>query len=139
MPSSHSNGSETLPPKHPHRLEDKEPSVERTEPVHSHGNHTHAPIVPYSATNRTSVDSSHQSIDETHQTQSQNHPIAMATISPPALSPLAGEEEEEVLGKVTEVIKAVMELSNHVALSPPDQYIDLVKVSHMTCHMTAEL
>ena len=53
----------------------------------------------------------------------------MATISPPALSPLAGEEEEAVLGKVTEVIKA---LSNRVVLSPPHQYIDLVKVSHMT-------
>ena len=36
--------------------------------------------------------------------------------------------EEEVLGKVTEVVKAVMELSNRVSLSPPDEYLELVKV-----------
>ena len=52
-----------------------------------------------------------------HIKQSQNHPIAMATISPPALSPLEGEEEEAVLGKVMEVLKAVMELTNRVALT----------------------
>ena len=43
--------------------------------------------------------------------------------------------DEEVLKKVTDVVKAVMELSNRVSLSPPDEYLDLVKVSHMTCHM----
>ena len=36
--------------------------------------------------------------------------------------------EEDVLGKVTEVVKAVMELSNKVSLSPPDEYLELVKV-----------
>lgn len=37
-------------------------------------------------------------------------------------------EEEEVLGKVTGVVKSVMELSNKVYLSPPDEYLELVKV-----------
>ena len=36
--------------------------------------------------------------------------------------------EEEVLGKVTNVVKAVMELSHRVSLSPPDEYLELVKV-----------
>ncbi|CAI8043409.1 Focal adhesion kinase 1 [Geodia barretti] len=35
--------------------------------------------------------------------------------------------EEEVLGKVTNVVKAVMELSHRVSLSPPDEYLELVK------------
>ena len=38
--------------------------------------------------------------------------------------------EQAVLGKVTDVVKAVMELSNRVSLSPPDQYLELVKVSY---------
>ena len=42
-----------------------------------------------------------------------------------------GEEAVgDVLKKVTEVVKAVMELSNKVSLSPPDEYVELVKVSH---------
>ena len=36
--------------------------------------------------------------------------------------------EDEVLGKVTDVVKSVMELSNKVYLSPPDEYLELVKV-----------
>ena len=266
--------------------------MEQAEPVRSRGNHTHAPIIPYSVTTLTSVDSSHQAISETRRSESPHHPIGMATIPPPAIlqrsneasqpspapSPVVyysipedggrslgddgqfgpsrtggrslgedgqfgpsrtggrslgedgqfgpsrtggrslgedwqfgpsrtggrslgedwqfgpartggrslgedgqfgpsrtggrslgddgqfgpsgsdgrgsvaesesshegdetgeggtGEEEEEVLGKVTEVVRAVMELSNRVSLSPPDQYIELVKVSHMTYHMT---
>ena len=45
------------------------------------------------------------------------------------------EGEEEVLGKVTNVVKAVMELSNRVSLSPPDEYLELVKVGHVTCQL----
>lgn len=39
------------------------------------------------------------------------------------------KEEEEILGKVTEVVKAIMDLSNRVSLSSPEQYVELVKVS----------
>ena len=53
-----------------------------------------------------------------------------------------GVGAEEVLGKVTDVVKAVMELSNRVSLSPPDEYLELVKVldhvmSHVTSHVTS--
>ena len=41
-------------------------------------------------------------------------------------------QENEVLGKVTDVVKAVMELSNRVSHSSPDQFVDLVKVRHVT-------
>ena len=185
------------------------------EPSHHRGNHTHAPIVPYSVTTLTPVDSgvntAHQLTNEVRRSES---PVAMATIPPPAIlhrgseAPQSGpgvyysiaedggrsltedgqflssrgngrgsgrgslgesesshereevaeekvgqgeegegeregereregegegegvsaEEEEEVLGKVTEVVKAVMELSNRVSLSTPEQYVELVKV-----------
>lgn len=243
-PSPHSNGSETPPPKPPRRLAspssgedgEREPSVERTEPIRRGGTHTHAPIIPYSVTTLTPVDSSHQAINDLRRSESPLIPIAMATIPPPAIlqrsnevshpnpapSPVVyysipedggrslgddgrfgpssiggrsqGEdgqlrsggwglseggqsrngvsedepsrtggrgsvaesessheedekagaedgavaEEEEVLGKVTDVVKAVMELSDRVSLSQPDQYVELVKVSHMTCHMSGE-
>ena len=221
----HRNGSETPPPKPPRRMSPSNGQPEApSEPSHHRGNHTHAPIVPYSVTTLTPVDSSgntaHQLTNEIRRSES---PVAMATIPPPAIlqrgsevpqssSPglyysipedggrsltedgqflssrlngsgsmvesesnhepeekaeemmgqgererereregeregereegegegegegekegedVSAEEEEEVLGKVTEVVKAVMELSNRVSLSTPEQYVELVKV-----------
>ena len=49
-----------------------------------------------------------------------------------------GEEERgEVLVKVTEVVKAVMELSHKVSLLTPDGYVELVKVGF--CHVTSHV